>query len=346
MHTRTALVAAALVSLAAPALAQDDALEREIRERVRGERILSKATSPPESEQPRVEGDRAVCPHDGEALRVFFLRSGGEDEPRTAALFCAKERAFWTFAWKRGEGAYRVVNGPFSLAREKEVTREEVEKKLRSLIPAEGSPGYYEGMYAEMGTLGRGVVKHLIAIVRDGGADFLPSMATRALGEIAKPGDVPAIRQLAEDLRGDPLYMELSFSLARLGHREVADEILNNLNAEIRGRARLNPEEPGLGGLYSMRAMVHFQLGQREKAIADYKEAIARDAGNRGIHSYNLACAHALMGESDKALDALEESVKAGYTEFEWMKRDGDLRSLRGHPRFQALVQGKKKKDY
>ena len=48
----------------------------------------------------------------------------------------------------------------------------------------------------------------------------------------------------------------------------------------------------------------------------------------------------------DRGLDALEQAVKEGYKGFLWMARDGDLKSLRKHPRFKKLLQGRKKKEY
>jgi tetratricopeptide (TPR) repeat protein len=53
---------------------------------------------------------------------------------------------------------------------------------------------------------------------------------------------------------------------------------------------------------------------------------------------YNLACSLALLGRTDEALAALETAVRLGYRDMEHLRRDDDLRSLRGHPRFLALT--------
>jgi tetratricopeptide (TPR) repeat protein len=52
---------------------------------------------------------------------------------------------------------------------------------------------------------------------------------------------------------------------------------------------------------------------------------------------YNEACAEALDGHADKALAALEDAIKSGFSEMELMSKDPDLESLRELPRFQAL---------
>ena len=54
---------------------------------------------------------------------------------------------------------------------------------------------------------------------------------------------------------------------------------------------------------------------------------------------YNLGCSYALTGQGDRAFHALERAVDLGYRDARWMRRDKDLASLRGDPRFQELVQ-------
>jgi len=60
---------------------------------------------------------------------------------------------------------------------------------------------------------------------------------------------------------------------------------------------------------------------------------------------YNLACAHALLGDSDVALEFLrlelsEPGATAGARarRKQWAREDPDLASLRDDPRFQTLV--------
>jgi tetratricopeptide (TPR) repeat protein len=53
---------------------------------------------------------------------------------------------------------------------------------------------------------------------------------------------------------------------------------------------------------------------------------------------YNLACSYALIGDSEKALAALEQGIDLGYDDGEWMRTDPDLAALRQDPRFLAMV--------
>lgn len=78
----------------------------------------------------------------------------------------------------------------------------------------------------------------------------------------------------------------------------------------------------------------------RRGRLADARACLARVAP-RPQHAYDLACCHALLGESDAALDRLDEHLRwaartpaARAREIDYAARDLDLAALRGHPRF------------
>lgn len=56
--------------------------------------------------------------------------------------------------------------------------------------------------------------------------------------------------------------------------------------------------------------------------------------------AYNLACAYALSADRDRALDWLEIAIADGYDDFEHIKGDADLESLRMEPRYKEMVAG------
>jgi Flp pilus assembly protein TadD len=53
---------------------------------------------------------------------------------------------------------------------------------------------------------------------------------------------------------------------------------------------------------------------------------------------YNVACMYALQGRGEQALDCLESALAHGFGQKAWIEHDADFTSLRGHPRFQALL--------
>lgn len=54
---------------------------------------------------------------------------------------------------------------------------------------------------------------------------------------------------------------------------------------------------------------------------------------------YNLGCSLALVNRKDDALDALSRALELGYDDYEWMKKDNDLTSLHGDPRFESMLE-------
>ncbi len=53
---------------------------------------------------------------------------------------------------------------------------------------------------------------------------------------------------------------------------------------------------------------------------------------------YNLACRYALLKQRDKAITTLRKAVELGYRDFDFMKEDHDLDSIRKDPRFRKLI--------
>ena len=61
----------------------------------------------------------------------------------------------------------------------------------------------------------------------------------------------------------------------------------------------------------------------------------------RGNALYNAACCFALAGEKDKAVEALRRALSVGYSNFEHLKTDPDLDSIRSMPEYIELLKGK-----
>jgi acetyl esterase/lipase len=79
------------------------------------------------------------------------------------------------------------------------------------------------------------------------------------------------------------------------------------------------------------------QVHEASDADVSLQKAYALGA-NRPVDLYNIACGYALTGNKDKALDWLGRAVDAGFQDRQLMTTDSDLESLRGDPRFDALV--------
>jgi putative intracellular protease/amidase len=87
---------------------------------------------------------------------------------------------------------------------------------------------------------------------------------------------------------------------------------------------------------YGLGLALHAQGRYAEAAPAHRRAA---EGAWRAHHAYyNLACAYAMLGQRDQALDALDRAIAAGFANREWVGRDAQLDGVRDDPRFKALV--------
>jgi len=77
-------------------------------------------------------------------------------------------------------------------------------------------------------------------------------------------------------------------------------------------------------------------LGDHPRAIEAYAKVTSGPAVP--IARYDIACALALDGKRDAALDALDRAVEAGFNDASTFSKDPDLESLRDSPRFAAAL--------
>eukprot|EP01062_Namystynia_karyoxenos_P019190 TRINITY_DN17199_c3_g1_i1.p1 TRINITY_DN17199_c3_g1~~TRINITY_DN17199_c3_g1_i1.p1 ORF type:complete len:484 (+),score=180.99 TRINITY_DN17199_c3_g1_i1:95-1453(+) len=75
-----------------------------------------------------------------------------------------------------------------------------------------------------------------------------------------------------------------------------------------------------------------------DKAAAMWFQAQVRLQPAEPLPQYNLACALALVGELDKAVEALRLAVEKGYLNVAHMRADEDLAALRSHPAWEQVL--------
>lgn len=108
------------------------------------------------------------------------------------------------------------------------------------------------------------------------------------------------------------------WAAAVAGYRELATrEPENGLALNRLGYSLLATGEPAL----------------RAEAAAAFERQSAL-AFRVGVAEYNIACARALMGETELALEHLHRAVHAGFDQPELMDKDTDIESLRGTAAF------------
>ena len=99
-------------------------------------------------------------------------------------------------------------------------------------------------------------------------------------------------------------------------------------------RAEKNLEDfPDNQRAYYLGAGSHLFLGQTDRAHEWIERALALNPEDIATR-YNSACFYARVGEIEKALDCLENSLSSRT----WIENDPDLNSLRDHPRYREIL--------
>lgn len=120
-----------------------------------------------------------------------------------------------------------------------------------------------------------------------------------------------------------------------LGQLDAAAAEAKEGVAAVENHLALNPDDAralhlGAGSLVL--------LGEFERAENWLNKALEIDPQD-SVVLYNVACNQANMGNTDTALKYLEQAVEYGTVSVAWMRNDEDLASLRGHPRYESLLQ-------
>ena len=150
-----------------------------------------------------------------------------------------------------------------------------------------------------------------------------------------------AARWFAEAARVRPEdYQALSLLgtiYADLGRANEAKTAFETAYQVVQKHVEMYPDD---ARAFYMGALSAIALDELEPAEIWVKRALEIDPEDPLI-LYNVGCVYARLGKTDQALDCLERTVAHGGTGHRgWMRNDGDLVSLRGHPRFEAMISG------
>jgi len=74
--------------------------------------------------------------------------------------------------------------------------------------------------------------------------------------------------------------------------------------------------------------------------LSIFSSARRRSKPDDNLTQYNVACAHAVLGEAYKAIDLLEHLLPhANHETKAWVNYDSDFDGIRAHPRFQKVLE-------
>jgi serine/threonine protein kinase/tetratricopeptide (TPR) repeat protein len=142
-------------------------------------------------------------------------------------------------------------------------------------------------------------------------------------------------RVIALDPDYYPAYFTLRMVYQELGDKTYIDQILTRVVEDILPRyLQAHPEDARARNAYGTE-LTH--AGRAAQGRAEVEKALEQSPDDPLI-LYATACYEAMWGEKHVALDLLKRAVAAGYLNFDYMRRDSDLKSLHGEPEYEALV--------
>ncbi len=137
-----------------------------------------------------------------------------------------------------------------------------------------------------------------------------------------------------EDYQSPVILAEVYKALGRSADADAA----NRRGVQLaEARLALNPDE---SRALVLGAGAHCRLGNVARALDLISQTLALDPDDSGV-LYNVACVYANAGQLEEAISSLERAIRSGCGHWEWLERDSDLDSVRGQPRFLALLSGK-----
>jgi adenylate cyclase len=142
--------------------------------------------------------------------------------------------------------------------------------------------------------------------------------------------------EAAARLRPDD-YQALSLLAGALIKLDRRDEHLEASRRALEALERHLSVDPQDGRALQLATVVAARLGRRERA-REFAERVLTVRPNSFSTFYNVACAYAIMGDIDEALEMLDHAVQHGRGNLEWIEHDPDFDNLRSDPRFDAIL--------
>ena len=153
--------------------------------------------------------------------------------------------------------------------------------------------------------------------------------------------DKDAVEPLKKVLELNPefytAYSDLRMTYERLNEKQKHDEIIQKALEFFPKYLNKIPEDSRAHIFYSQQLLLN---GNLEKAKEEIKIALDLSPDDN-VMQYNAVCMYSRMNEKKHAIDTLTKIIEAGFANFEWIKRDPDLKNIRYEPEYMELMKDK-----
>jgi serine/threonine protein kinase/tetratricopeptide (TPR) repeat protein len=133
------------------------------------------------------------------------------------------------------------------------------------------------------------------------------------------------------------VYGDLQMVYERLGQKENFEK---TVQTALQVYPRYLSQHPDDARAHMYFALTLTRAGKTGEAKQEAEKALALSPDDP-VMSYNTACFYARLGEQSLAAKTLQKAVTIGYENYEWMKRDPDLESVRNEPEYIELMKGR-----
>jgi non-specific serine/threonine protein kinase len=159
----------------------------------------------------------------------------------------------------------------------------------------------------------------------------------RALFASDRWQEAAALVEQAVAVNGDDYNMYVVYVnvLESLGQTEAARRLREREIAVLKQQLELVPDNVRARILLAADLAA---IGSRADAIRELEKAVAMRPHDANI-LYNAACTYGVLGMKVEALEHAKKTIKAGYTNLNWMARDPDLACLHGDPEFHSILE-------
>ncbi|UCD61780.1 MAG: hypothetical protein JSV59_04225, partial [Flavobacteriaceae bacterium] len=141
------------------------------------------------------------------------------------------------------------------------------------------------------------------------------------------------------DINGDfhSAYGDLQMSYEKLKDKENLQKTIQRAALFYPSYLLRNPDDSRARQFF---AFTLKRLGRLEEAKKEMYKGIKQNA-NDPIIIYNAACFYALIGDNAASIENLKKAIDNGFGNYEYIKHDPDLFSLKKEPEFISLLEGK-----
>ncbi len=158
-------------------------------------------------------------------------------------------------------------------------------------------------------------------------ARYLQGELLREQGNTAE-----AVREHEKVLEQDPQNSTVLRCLAR------AYLDAGNLPEAWQTLARLQPRDAGNFRARIVKAQLHALEGKRALALNEMDEEALKYADLQPFAALDAAEVYAVLGETDRAIEWLDRSMRKGDDRAAWLRIDPLLANVRQHPRFKQIL--------